>query len=383
MNKIRLATVFSGIGSIEFALKRLNIPYDIVFACDNGERDDVIIDYEKEFKIIKNLSSKEEKQKYQDELYKRATRRTNFVQESYLANYDLPENRFYQDIKLLDGTDFEGDVDLFVGGSPCQSFSSVGFQGGLSDTRGTLFYEFARLISEIKPRVFIYENVRNLLKHDGGKTWNIIQNVFNSLGYNISFAVLNSADFGIPQTRRRLFVVGYKDKNTIFKFPEGKKLKYAMADFMIDNCSFGNFSFNKKGELVLTKENGIVDEKYILTPLLYKYVMSSGTKTWYQAPIINLPIARTLLKTMGNRHRAGVDNYYSNDGSNSLGKVRMLTEREAHRLMGYTDDYKIVVSRGQAYKQAGNSIVVDVMMELVRTIIKDNIFSLNEGGRQV
>ena len=106
--------------------------------------------------------------------------------------------------------------------------------------------------------------------------------------------------------------------------------------------------------------------------------MKSGTKTWVQKPQINMPIARTLLKTMGNRHRAGVDNYFSNDGSNDLGKVRMLTEREAHRLMGYTDDYKIVVSRAQAYKQAGNSIVVDVMMELVKSIIDDDIFTLKE-----
>lgn len=378
MNKLRLATVFSGIGSIEFALKRLGINHEIVFACDNGERDDVVIDYDKEFDVIKNLGTLEEKHKYQEDLYNRLTKRKNYVQESYMANYECPNSRFYQDIKLLDGRDFKGKIDLFVGGSPCQSFSSVGFQGGLEDTRGTLFYDFARLVKEIEPKVFIYENVRNLLNHDGGKTWGIIKNVFYSLGYCISYKVLNASDYGIPQTRRRLFVVGYKSKNVYFRFPDCKELKFKMADFMIDNCAFGKFVYGEKGELLVGKKKGNVDQKYILSPLLYAYVMKSGTKTWVQKPQINMPIARTLLKTMGNRHRAGVDNYYSNDGSNDLGKVRMLTEREAHRLMGYTDDYKIVVSRTQAYRQAGNSIVVDVMMELVKSIIDDDIFTLKE-----
>ncbi len=97
--------------------------------------------------------------------------------------------------------------------------------------------------------------------------------------------------------------------------------------------------------------------------------MSGGTKTFFTKPVINKDIARTLLKTMGNRHRAGVDNYVSFDGTENLGSVRMLSEREAHRLMGFTDDYKIVVSRAQAYKQAGNSIVVDVMMAIVKSIL--------------
>ena len=98
--------------------------------------------------------------------------------------------------------------------------------------------------------------------------------------------------------------------------------------------------------------------------------MKSGTKTFCQKPEIDLKVARTLLKTMGNHHRAGVDNYVSIDGKNRQGSVRMLTEREAHRLMGFTDDYNIVVSVAQAYKQAGNSIVVDVLMEIVKQIMQ-------------
>lgn len=290
-----------------------------------------------------------------------------------MANHECPKNRFFEDIKLLDGRDFNNKIDIFVGGSPCQSFSSVGYQAGLEDTRGTLFYEYARLVKEIQPKVFIYENVRNLLNHDNGKTWSTIKKVFDSLGYHYYYDILNSADYGIPQTRRRLFVVGFKDKID-FKMPDTINLRYTMRQFLETNCKYGEFTSSKNGSIKLTQNPGKIDDKYTLSPLLYKYVMKGGTKSFYQKPTINLNVARTILKTMGNRHRAGIDNYISSDYSKELGKVRMLTEREAHRLMGFTDDYKIVVSRSQGYKQAGNSIVVDVLMGIIREILKSSNF---------
>lgn len=374
MKKIKLATVFSGIGAIEFAFRRLNIDHEIIFACDNGERD-VSYDIEAERAKVLSLPTKEQKKQYVDDLYKSLTSSKNYVEQSYLANYKhASKDNFYQDVILLDGTDYKGQVDLFVGGSPCQSFSSVGFQEGLEDARGTLFYEYARLVKEIEPKVFIYENVRNLINHDKGNTWNVIKGIFDSLGYKYKFAVLNAADYGIPQTRRRLFVIGFKG-DFDFKFPpETKPLKYVMKDFTIDKCEEGGMTFDKKGDIVFSGKPGKPDPKYILSPLLYDYVMKSGTKTWAQKVEINLPVARTLLKTMGNRHRAGVDNYVSFDGTENLGSVRMLTEREAHRLMGFTDDWQIVVSRAQAYKQAGNSIVVDVLMEILKNIIATGVF---------
>ena len=167
MKKIRLATVFSGIGAIEQAFKRLHIDHEIIFACDNGE---IVIDYdaEKERKIVCSLNSIKEKREYVDNLYASKVRKTNFVKISYMANYShlLKDNNFFQDIRLLDGRDFKNKVDILVGGSPCQSFSTVGFQGGLEDTRGTLFYDYANLIKDVNPKVFIYENVRGLTTHD-------------------------------------------------------------------------------------------------------------------------------------------------------------------------------------------------------------------------
>ena len=372
MNRLRLATVFSGIGAIEFALKRLGIEYEIVFACDNGERE---IEYNKEieYKKICNFKTQIEKKNYVDELYLSKTKKHNFVKDSYFANYDIPNDKWYEDIYLLDGRSYKNKIDLFVGGSPCQSFSSVGYQKGLDDTRGTLFYEFARLVKEIKPKVFIYENVRNLMNHDKGNTWLIIQKVFDSLGYNIDYRILNSIDFGIPQNRNRLFVVGYRKDLRIKPHIPNKKEKaknYVMQDFLLENCAFGNFRFNKKtGELIVKKSKGNIDERYYLSRAVKNYVLKDGTKNWHQKPATDLPIARTLLKTMGNCHRAGVDNYITVNG-----RLRMLTEREALRLMGYTDDFISRVSIPQLYKQAGNSIVVDVMMELVKEIMKQNVF---------
>lgn len=374
MKTIRLATVFSGIGSIEFALKRMNIPHVCVFACDNGERD-IDYDFEKEYRNVLSLPNAIAKKDYVDKLYESKTSSKNYVKESYLANYPyFDSNYYFQDVRLLDGRDFRGKIDLFVGGSPCQSFSQVGQQGGLEDARGTLFYEFARLVREIQPKVFIYENVRNLISHNDGKTWATIKGIFEKLNYHIKFSdVLNAADFGIPQNRRRLFVIGYKH-DLHFELPKVKCLTYSMKDFCINNCAEGYFTHDGKGNLVITKVKGTPDSKYTLTPKLYSYVMKGGTKNFYQKPVINNEIARTLLKTMGNRHRAGIDNYVSFDGTENLGSVRMLTEREALRLMGYTDDFKIVVSRAQIYKQAGNSIVVDVMMALLEQILLSRVF---------
>ena len=371
MTKLKIATVFSGIGSFEFALKRLGIEHEVIFACDNGERE---IEYnkEEEFEKIKKLLTAKEKQEYVDKLYDSKTRKHNFVKDSYLANYTIVDNLYFQDVCLLDGTDFKDKIDVFVGGSPCQSFSQVGFQRGLEDTRGTLFYEFARLVKEIKPKVFIYENVRNMIKHDKGNTWQIIKDVFMNLGYEIDFDILNAINFDIPQKRNRLFVVGFDKK--FKKLPNFRRKivensQYTMQDFLLSNTSFGNFIHNEKGALVLKySPNKNIGERYFLSEAVKNYVLKDGTKNWRQKVEIDLPIARTLLKTMGNCHRAGVDNYVTENG-----RLRMLTEREAHRLMGFTDDYKIVVSVAQAYKQAGNSIVVDVMMELINYILETKI----------
>ena len=360
---IRLATVFSGIGSVEWALKRMNIDYEIVFACDNGDIELKNIDEEKEIKKIFSLKTLKEQKKYEQELYLKS-KKTNFVKQTYMANYNIDESRFHYNVRFLDGRKYKNQVDLFVGGSPCQSFSIMGYQKGFEDTRGTLFYEYARLVKEIQPKVFIYENVQGLLKHDKGRTWNRIQEVFKNLGYGFTYRVIDAKDCSIPQTRRRLIVVGFKNKSKKIDEPKKEILAFTLQDFLETTTRLGNFKSND-GKIEIIKESSDIDDKYFLSEAVYKHVMSSGSGNYYTKPEIDLKIARPLLATMHKMHRAGVDNYitYKN-------RVRKLTPRECLRLMGYDDTFKIVVSDTQAYKQAGNSIVVDVMIKIIEEILR-------------
>lgn len=376
MRKFRLGTIFSGIGAIEQALIRLGIDYDIEFACDNG---DILIDVDTdaEMEKIKLLNDFREKNQYVKDLYEAHSRKTNFVKPSYLANYPIEEDRFFYDVKMFDGTDFKGKVDLFVGGSPCQSFSIAGARGGFEDTRGTLFYEYARLVKEIEPKIFIYENVFGVLNHDKGRTWETMQNVFEDLGYFYKWNVLDAKNYGIPQGRRRIFVVGFKNKEECdrFEFPKPVELKYTMHDFILDNCAEGNF-ISENGNIKLLPGGQEPPEKCFLSQKLIDYVMSPGTKNFYHEndTKIDLPIARAILSTQGNTHRASVNNYVTSNG-----KIRALDPRESLRLMGFPDTFKIVVSKAQSYKQSGNSIVVDVLIAIVREIQKVHPFNgINE-----
>ena len=369
---IRVGTLFSGIGAIEHALERLKLNKEIVFACDNDPA----------------------------------------VKKSYFENYNISDKHWHDDICELNAKKYKYKIDLLVGGSPCQSFSMVGKRGGLEDTRGTLFYEFARIIDESKPKVFIFENVKGLLSHDEGNTWQIIKNVFNDLGYYFQEPeILNSKHFGVPQNRNRIFVVGFRKRNwkDNFEYPRRIELESTMQDYLEDYvdsdfylkekgvkfvtslknqiksytqvngdvalCQKANQQFNWHGDFVFEQaskklkydeqvfEINNVESKYYLSEKVEKYVLSDGTKSFKTIPKTDLEIARPLLQSMHKMHRAGVDNYVTHKG-----KIRKLTPRECLRLMGFRDSFKIVVSDTQAYRQAGNSIVVDVLIALLKSI---------------
>ena len=372
MKKIKLGTIFSGIGAVEQALLRMNIKYDIEFACDNGEIE-IDVNTDEELNKIRKMGSFEQKNIYVKDLYHKLSRRTNFIEPSYLANYKIDENRFFYDVKMFDGTDFKDQIDLLVGGSPCQSFSIAGARGGFEDTRGTLFYEYARIVKEVRPKVFIYENVYGVTTHDKGKTWETMKNVFNELGYEYKYQILNAKDYGIPQGRRRIFVVGFSNKELAkkFNFPKEIKLKYKMHDFLLDVCAEGNF-ISENGKIKLLPGGQNPPEECFLSQKLINYVLSPGTKNFYHEndTKIDLPIARAILSTQGNTHRASVNNYVTSNG-----KIRALHPRESLRLMGFPDTFKIVVSKAQSYKQSGNSIVVDVLIALLKEIIKTEVFN--------
>lgn len=368
-NTVRIGTVFSGIGAIEYAFKRLNIKHEIVFAGDVDAK----------------------------------------CKESYFANYKISEEDWFNDVREFDASKYKGKVDFVVGGAPCQAFSMVGKRLGFEDARGTLFYEFARVIKETDPKIFLFENVKGLINHDNGRTWHVIHDIFEELGYDVHFRVLNSKDYGIPQNRERLYCLGFK-KKTDFRFPKPIPLEYQMYDFLEDYidtkyflkekgvkfvtshknheksytqvngevalCQKRNQQFNWHGDFVYhpVNENDEpnekfdefifdvkdVEEKYYLSDKVAKYVLSSGTKGFKTSTETDLPIARPLLQSMHKMHRAGVDNYVTHKG-----RIRKLTPRECLRLMGFKDDFKIVVSDTSMYKEAGNSIVVDVLIAIL------------------
>ena len=366
-NKIRLATMFSGIGAVEFALKRLQLTSEIIFASDNDK----------------------------------------FVKQSYFENYKINEDNWYDDVHDIQGEKYQGKIDLLVGGSPCQSFSMVGKRKGLNDTRGTLFYEFARVIKESQPKVFIYENVKGLINHDKGNTFETIKATFDELGYKYYHKVLNAKDYGIAQHRERIFVVGFKDETIDFKFPTAIALETKMQDFLEDYidskyylkekgvkfvtssknrkkrytqingdvaiCQKANQQFNWHGDFIYENQEkqefaefifdvNEVEEKYYLSEKTKTYVLAGGTKNFKTSTKTDLEVARPLLQTMHKMHRAGVDNYVTHN----KGRIRKLTPKECLRLMGFGDGFKQVVSDTQMYRQAGNSIVVDVLIAILK-----------------
>jgi len=351
--EIRIGTLFSGIGAAEQAMKRLNIRHSIAFASD--------IDPD--------------------------------VKKSYFANYKIGANDWHDDVTKFSAKKYKGQVDIIIGGSPCQSFSLAGKRKGFADTRGTLFYDYARIISETKPKVFIYENVKGLLSHDGGNTWKVIQNVFRELGYNIFFKVLNSVDYGIPQQRERIFVVGFRDPNVSFTFPQPIELEHRMQDFLEDTADSKYLLTEKvaeyvqrpinlkkkytqvNGDVALTQRarqqanwngdfvtnNNAVDDKYYLSDKMKAYVMAEGTKAFKGNPETDMAVAHPILASSHKMHRSSVDNFITNEKG-----IRRLTPRECLNLMGFQDNFKIVVSDTQAYRQAGNSIVVNVLIAILK-----------------
>lgn len=244
--------------------------------------------------------------------------------------------------------------EVLIGGFPCQPFSMMGEQRGFEDTRGTLFFRIAEIINyQIEkgsaPRVIVLENVRRLLTHDSKRTFATIKRVLEEMGYRVFYEVLNSADYGVPQTRNRLFIVCFRNPDIEFSFPEPQKLRMTMHD-------------------ILEKE---VDDKYYLSDRIKPTILSDGTGGYVAKSEINQSPARPLCATMMKMHRACQDNYYSDDyilGNGNHDRIRKLTPRECARLQGFDDSFVVAKSNAQAYKQFGNAVTVNVARAVAKAI---------------
>lgn len=269
-----------------------------------------------------------------------------YAVQTYRENFD--NVIIYDDINNIDFEDIP-DADVIIGGFPCQPFSMMGSELGFDDVRGTVFFTVADLIKKkidkgAKPKVVVLENVRRLLTHDGGNTFKVIKHIMEKeLGYKVFYKILNSSDFGVPQTRNRIFIVCFDNHDVEFTFPETVDLNCTMHDILEEN----------------------VDDKYFLSDKILKTILSNGTGKYNAKSEIDLKIARPLCSTMHKMHRACQDNYVTDRG-----RVRRLTPREAARLQGFPDDFLIPVSDTQAYRQFGNAVTVNVAEAVARSILE-------------
>lgn len=273
-----------------------------------------------------------------------------FAQKTYRVNFgEVPSG----DIAQIDAKDIP-NFDILLAGFPCQPFSQAGLKKGFADTRGTMFFEIERIMAKKRPKAFLLENVKQLKGHDHGNTLKTILSHLDSLGYATGFRILRAADFGVPQNRERIYIVGFDrkkfklPKNFAFEYPKPSKKKTRLGDILEDN----------------------VDEKYTISDKLYaghlrrkKEHLAKGNGFGFSLFDADSPYTSTLSAR------------YYKDGSEILIKQgksknpRKLTPRECARLQGFPEEFIIPVSDTQAYKQFGNSVAVPVVRSVAKQII--------------
>ena len=268
-----------------------------------------------------------------------------FANMTYKANFK--DSNIFGDIKQIDENDVP-DHDILLAGFPCQPFSQAGLKKGFTDTRGTLFFDIERILIAKQPKAFLLENVKQLKSHDKGRTFQTIIDHLNKAGYKVFYEILKARDFGVPQNRERIYIVGFLDHSINFDFPKPTNLPTRVGDILDD----------------------IVDEKYTISDKLW-----SGHKRRKELNKLNGKGFGYGLFNKESAYTNTISARYYKDGSEILieqeGKnPRKLTPREAARLQGFPEEYNILVSDAQAYKQFGNSVAVPVIKAIATEIKK-------------
>ena len=280
-----------------------------------------------------------------------------FAQITYNHNFnDLPEG----DITQINPKSIP-DHDILCGGFPCQAFSISGKQGGFDDTRGTLFFDVANIVKHKKPRVLFLENVRNFIRHDGGRTLNTIKNVLDKLGYDVYTSVLNSSNFGVPQHRQRVYIICFnKDLNiTNFEFPPPSYEEIYLRDILEKNVDTNDYEINRTDMVIKGNEkllaNDLVPGKR-LKPIRVGTINKGG-----QGERIYSPEGHAITLSAYGGGVAGKTGAYLING-----KVRQLTKRECLRVQGFPETFNFPkeISKGQVYKMCGNSVSVPVISKI-------------------
>ncbi len=270
------------------------------------------------------------------------------AKKAYAANYGLEP---HGDITKIDAKDIPDHNALFAG-FPCQPFSIIGNRLGFDDMRGTLFFEIARILKEKKPNLFILENVKQLSRHNMGKTLQVIITSLEEIGYKVKWTVLNALDFGAPQKRERTFIVGFIDHSIDFSFPKP-------------------IGAGRLEDVLEPDEN--VDERFfasqrIIEKRMEKHKSEYAPGIWHEnksGNITSYPYSCAL--------RAGASyNYLLVDGK------RRLTPREMLRLQGFPDTFRIVCNDSQTRKQAGNAVPVNV----IKAVLKEALYAKSKTAGQ-
>ncbi len=263
----------------------------------------------------------------------------------------------------------KGELDLLSGGAPCQSFSYAGKRLGLNDVRGTMFYHYATFLDKLQPKMFLFENVRGLLTHDKGRTYETILNIFEDEGYTTFHSVLNAWDYGVPQKRERLITIGIRNdlaEKCTFSFPKPHKYKPVVRDIKLDvnpdkeHCA--RYSANKEKVFALVPPGGYWRD---IDPAIAKEYMKT---CW------DMEGGRT-----GILRRIGLDEpslaVLTNPGMKQTDRchpleVRPFSVRENARLQSFPDSWKFCGTLSAQYKQVGNAVPVNLAKEIGKSIIK-------------
>ena len=272
-----------------------------------------------------------------------------FAQKTYHVNFgDMPNG----DITKITNEEIP-DFDVLLGGFPCQPFSQAGLKKGFSDTRGTLFFEIERIIKAKRPKAFLLENVKQLRGHDKGRTLKVILEHLNALDYQVTNDVLRAADFGVPQNRERIYIVGFDRKyyglndKYKFPFPEPTHQKTRLGDILEES----------------------VDEKYTISQKLYEGHIRRKAEHQKKGNGFGFSLFNA-----DSEYTNTISARYYKDGSEILIDQgpdippRKLTPRECARLQGFPESFIIPVSDTQAYKQFGNSVAVPVIRAIAKSI---------------
>ena len=332
---IKVGSDFSGVGAFDQALSRLGIKHETIFACDMDK----------------------------------------YARETYIENYGEPS---YYPTDVYERKIPNDPLDLYMTSPPCQAFSQAGSRLGKEDKRGILFFNSHEFIQKNKPRFFIFENVRGLLSHDNGKTF---QEWLNFLGgksinglpvlfadehavpYHIYYKVINAKNLNVPQNRERVFIVGIKeDKDNVFQFPKDEPLTKKLKDVLEKEVDKKYFLDEKKvNEMLLNTNNS--------QSIKIKSANSKGYEEATEGDSINF----TRLHSETRRGRVGKQiaqslECISNQATLKQDTIRRLTPRECFRLMDFPETFTWSCSDSQAYKQAGNSIVVKCLEKIIEKL---------------